>query len=143
MGATNPYPNNLYRAQLAKVVDGDTVDLYIDVGFRFRGEWRVRLDGINTPENRGPEKMLGRFATDYVERTLKKIHTFYFRAREEDSFGRWLGTIFLTDGAHPDGLRSFNAQLVDFGYAVNWDGRGTRPGFDPEAPYPLFDPPDE
>ncbi len=60
--------NSMYRyiAELIRVVDGDTIDVRVDLGFQITQVIRVRLKGINTPELRGKEKAAGMLAKDVV-----------------------------------------------------------------------------
>ena len=99
-----------YRAEVVRVVDGDTVDATVDLGFDLRLSARFRLLGINAPEKntkKGRESlarlaaMLPVGATVVVQTTKDK----------KEKFGRYLGT-FLLDG------KSVNQQLVDEGFAV-------------------------
>ena len=89
-----------YKAKLVKIVDGDTVDVDIDLGF---GVWlkneRVRIMGIDTPESRTRdkvEKIFGLAAKDRVEELIKKdtiLKTFAAKDGEDmkGKFGRILG----------------------------------------------------
>ena len=64
-----------YKAELKRVVDGDTLDLIVDLGFKTKLEWRFRLEGIDTPETWRPksagEKEHGERATEFVINELK------------------------------------------------------------------------
>lgn len=84
-----------YKAVITNVVDGDTFDMDIDLGFNIHIHERVRLLDIDTPEKFGKEKELGLLVKEYaachftgVEVVIKseKADT----AAETDSFGRWL-----------------------------------------------------
>lgn len=84
-----------YKAVITNVVDGDTFDMDIDLGFNIHIHERVRLLDIDTPEKFGKEKELGLIVKDYasIEFTgmdvvikSEKADT----AAETDSFGRWL-----------------------------------------------------
>ena len=93
-----------YRAELIKVVDGDTVDVDIDLGF---GVWlkneRVRIMGIDTPESRTSdkvEKLFGLAAKNRVKEMLEKnvvLKTFAAKDGEDmkGKFGRILGDFFI------------------------------------------------
>ncbi len=88
-----------YRATCVHVVDGDTVDLVIDLGFHMSAQLRCRLLGVNTPElfgtdSAGKSRALG--AKAYVkDRILGK--QVLVRTEKSDSFGRWLADI-IYDG---------------------------------------------
>jgi micrococcal nuclease len=88
-----------YRATLLKIVDGDTVDVDIDLGFGvvFANQ-RIRLYGIDTPESRTrdlEEKKCGKLAAQYIEDHIKVGSTFTLRTRLDGKgkFGRILGEL--------------------------------------------------
>ena len=85
----------LYRAKLVRVVDGDTVDLDIDLGFYMTTRQRIRLEGIDTPERGQPGFSE---ATEFVVRWFESsggnclIDTY-----KTGKFGRWLGELWADD----------------------------------------------
>lgn len=90
-----------YNAKIVNVVDGDTFDLDIDLGFHITIRERVRLLGVDTPEKRGAveEKELGLAVTKYVKEWLDHEPTCRIRSyKGTDSFGRWLVELVLPDG---------------------------------------------
>ena len=106
-----------YKAKLSRVVDGDTVDLRIDLGFKIHMDARVRLLGINTPETRTRdlvEKKLGLLAKDRLIELLDDqdiiVQT---RLDKSGKYGRVLGVILFG----PD-RRNANQILLDEGHAV-------------------------
>ena len=91
-----------YKASVVKVVDGDTVDFDLDLGFYLKLRVRLRLAGIDTPEVRGAEKEEGLRVKAFVERLLGGATDIVVRTgKETGKFGRWIGTIFLK---FPDGV---------------------------------------
>lgn len=85
-------------ATLHRVIDGDTVELMVDLGFRRYSREKVRLMGVNAPEPKGDTRLKGMAATEFVwgwfaeadladDRILLVSHS-------ADSFGRWLGSIY-------------------------------------------------
>jgi micrococcal nuclease len=113
-----------YRVkQVIKVVDGDTIDVDIDLGFSISYTQRVRLAGIDTPESRTldkAEKALGLESKKHLAELLKFAKQIVIRTEKPDStekYGRILGWLFI-DGA----TESVNASLVASGYA--WDYMG-------------------
>ena len=88
-----------YRATLLKVVDGDTVDVDIDLGFGVvLSNQRIRLYGIDTPESRTrdlEEKKCGKLASKYIEDHIKVASTFTLRTRLDGKgkYGRILGEL--------------------------------------------------
>jgi micrococcal nuclease len=76
------------------VVDGDTIDVDIDVGFDFKTTQRLRLVGIDAPEQWENGFSAAR---DFVEEMVKD-RTFMVETFEKDSFGRWLAKVYFEDG---------------------------------------------
>ena len=110
-----------YNCKIVRVVDGDTVDVDIDLGFDTwrRGE-RIRLYGIDTPECRtrdADEKAAGFLAKEFVEDTLHVGETYTLTTKEKGKFGRYLGVIMLSDKT------SINAALVKEHLAVPYHGQ--------------------
>jgi micrococcal nuclease len=112
--------------KVIKVVDGDTIDVDIDLGFDVSLTKRVRLAGIDTPESRTIdkfEKELGLAVKDYLKHSLDNIKRIVIKTELPDStekYGRILGHLFI-DGSET----SFNQHLIDAGYAWGYDG-GTK-----------------
>ena len=109
-----------------KVVDGDTIDVDIDLGFSVSFFSRVRLAGIDTPESRttdAKEKALGLEVKEKIKKELAAAKDVVIKTEKPDSsekYGRILGWIFL-DG----NTVSLNQQLIDQGYAWTYGG-GTK-----------------
>ena len=84
-----------YKATIVKVVDGDTVDVDIDLGFDvWLRNQRIRLFGIDCPESRTrnkQEKAHGLLAKAYVQKALKLGRTYALTTKEKGKFGRFLG----------------------------------------------------
>jgi micrococcal nuclease len=116
-----------YRVkQVLKVVDGDTIDVVIDLGFDISFTSRVRLAGIDTPESRttdAREKILGLEVKEYLKKALDGATDIVIRTEKVDSsekYGRILGWLFINRQTD-----SLNLQLVNKGYAWSYDG-GTK-----------------
>ena len=96
-----------YKAKITNVVDGDTFDMDIDLGFNIHIHERVRLLNIDTPEKFGDEKKLGLIVKQYVtdcflgEEVVIRSEKADVAA-DTDSFGRWLVKITLDDGRDID-----------------------------------------
>jgi micrococcal nuclease len=110
-----------YNCKISRVVDGDTVDVDIDLGF---GTWRcnerIRLYGVDTPECRtrdAQEKAAGFLAKEFVEDALHVGGTYKLQTREKGKFGRFLGVIYLTEGT------SINDALISENLAVAYHGQ--------------------
>ena len=114
----------IYRCKINKVVDGDTVEIDLDLGFNILlANQRVRMAGVDTPESRTAnkeEKERGLLSKKKLAEKLptgswQKIQT--MRAdSNDDKFGRILGVFILEDG------KSLNQWLIDNNYAVLYQG---------------------
>ena len=108
------------------MVDGDTIDVEIDLGFDISITQRVRLAGIDTPESRTrdlAEKALGLEVKELLKKKLEEAKVIVIKTEKPDStgkFGRVIGWLHL-DNAEV----SFNKTLVASGYAWKYDG-GTK-----------------
>jgi micrococcal nuclease len=114
----------IYRVKkITSVVDGDTIDVDIDLGFSVSFSQRVRLAGIDTPESRTSdkfEKTLGLEAKEYLKTKLKDAKEIIIKTEKPDSsekYGRILGWLFI-DGAE----KSVNEQMIEDGYAWGYMG---------------------
>jgi len=109
--------------KVTNVVDGDTIDVEIDLGFDISFSSRVRLAGIDTPESRTTnkaEKALGLEAKEYVKSKIKDAKEVVIKTEKMDSsekYGRILGWLFL-DGSKV----SVNEQMIADGYAWGYLG---------------------
>jgi len=116
-----------YKAKLDRVVDGDTIDVNIDLGFDISVHKRVRFSGINAPESRTrdlEEKAKGLAAKDRVKAVLSENETFTLESKELGKYGRVLGEIFVEniDGQTNLTLKSLNELLIKEGHAVEYHG---------------------
>ena len=110
-----------YNCTITRVVDGDTVDVDVDLGWDTwrRGE-RIRLYGIDTPECRtrdDEEKAAGLLAKKFVEQMLHVGETYKLETREKGKFGRYLGVIKIA------GDLTINTALVTEHLAVPYMGQ--------------------
>lgn len=105
----------VYHARIVRVVDGDTIDLDVDLGFRLTSRQRLRVLGINAPEKSTPEGVeAARFAADLLPvGTAILVET--DRPDPRDKYGRFLATFDLPDG------QDFAETMVLGGHAVRYD----------------------
>lgn len=113
-----------YRVkQITKIVDGDTIDVDIDLGFNISYSQRLRLAGIDTPESRTTdkfEKSLGLESKEYLKYKFKDAKNIVVKTEKPDSsekYGRILGWVYL-DG----NTKSVNEQMIEDGYAWGYMG---------------------
>jgi micrococcal nuclease len=122
-----------YRAKLVRVVDGDTVDALIDVGFDIWFKKRIRFKGVDTWESRTrnlEEKALGLKAKARTKELLEKVSSKsgYFRIKSYGTgkYGRVLADLYIQDS---EGNHIWiNKTLIDEGHAYVYDG-GTKKVF--------------
>ena len=114
-----------------KVVDGDTIDVDIDLGFNISFFQRVRLAGIDTPESRTTdknEKVLGLEVKKRLDEILKAATKVVIRTEKPDStekYGRILGWVFVDDQK-----TSINEDLIKDGFAWEYMGEAKIKDFD-------------
>lgn len=99
-----------YRAKVLRVIDGDTVVIRVDVGFRMWAEMPMRLAFINTPElNTEAGKTAKLVLENLVANTDVVVQTY----KPTDKYGRYLGTIYAGDD-------NINSYMVARGYAEEY-----------------------
>ena len=110
---------NFRVVKINRVVDGDTIDVTIDLGFDLMKKERVRIAGVDTPEKRTrdlEEKARGLAAKDFVVEILKQHkNNFILHSQGVGKYGRCLGNIFLGD-------TNLNDLLINEGHAVEYSG---------------------
>ena len=117
----------IYRAKLDRVVDGDTIDALIDVGFDIWFKKRIRFKGVDTWESRTrnlEEKALGLKAKARTKELLEKVSSKsgYFRIKSYGlgKYGRVLADVFIMD---KEGKQwNINETLISEGHAYVYDG---------------------
>ena len=135
MGAMTPPSRkscyNFRVTEIVKVLDGDTIDVLIDLGFDLFKKERVRIAGVDTPEKRTrdlEEKALGIDATNWLKKKLEDTIAGdgdELTVRTElvggtGKYGRLLGWLYINED-----LISLNEQMITEGYAWAYDG-GTK-----------------
>lgn len=121
-----------YRVKkVLAVVDGDTIDVDIDLGFNVSYTQRVRLAGIDTPESRTKdlkEKALGLEVKEYLKSKLKDAKVVVIKTELPDSsekYGRILGWLYVDEASV-----SLNELMIEQGYAWTYDGGTKQKDFD-------------
>jgi micrococcal nuclease len=127
----DPY---IYRIKsVLKVVDGDTIDAAIDLGFDISLTKRIRLAGVDTPESRttdANEKKLGLEVKEWLKKKLEGQEDIIVKTELPDStekYGRILGHLFIGDKevSAVNKKKSVNQQMIDEGFAWTYSG-GTK-----------------
>jgi len=108
-----------YNAVVEKVIDGDTVQVDVDLGFHVHIKNSVRLLGLNAPEHNTAD---GAAAKDWLSAKLPVGTQIVISTQKNqfEKFGRMLATIVLKG-------EDVNAALIASGHAKPWDGKGERP----------------
>jgi micrococcal nuclease len=112
-----------YVRKVENVVDGDTIDVLIDLGFDILFQSRVRLAGIDTPESRTKdlnEKALGLESKEYLKKALKDAKSVIIKTEKMDSsekYGRILGWVYINGDTV-----SLNDMMINDGYAWGYLG---------------------
>jgi micrococcal nuclease len=113
-----------YRIKkVTRIVDGDTIDVDIDLGFNISYSQRVRLAGIDTPESRTTDKMekaLGLESKDFLKKAIESASLVVVKTEKPDSsekYGRILGWVYLDNSDKP-----INQIMIDAGYAWGYLG---------------------
>lgn len=111
-----------YRAKVLRVVDGDTLEVEVDLGFHCFFRDTVRLYGVNTPETHGPkaktEKVAGDAAVAFTQEWVNKNSMVMLRSHDakavgQEKYGRWLAVVSPAFGG-----TSLNDELIAAGHAV-------------------------
>ena len=109
-----------YNCEIKRAVDGDTVDVVIDLGFDIHYASRVRLYGIDTPESRTrnkDEKVRGLMSKQYLIDELDKGQVVIKTKKDKKGkFGRVLGELYVDD-------KNINLMMVDDFHAVKYQGQ--------------------
>ena len=116
-----------YKIKLDRIIDGDTIDAYIDLGFDVSVKKRIRFAGINTPESRTrdlEEKARGLAAKDRLKAILEGAKTIQLTSHGVGKYGRCLGelNVDIVDGKECLTLVNVNELLIKEGHAVAYDG---------------------
>ena len=112
-----------YVRKIENVVDGDTIDVLIDLGFDIMFKSRVRLAGIDTPESRTrdlAEKALGLESKEYLKKALKDAKSIIIKTEKMNSsekYGRILGWLYINGDTV-----SVNDMMINDGYAWGYIG---------------------
>lgn len=121
-----------YNAYIKRIVDGDTFDADVDLGFHTWGKQRFRINGYSAPEIRGVEHEFGVIAKAKLEELLPLESMITITSTKTEKFGRWLADLTLKNGS------TITDYLIEQGYGLPWNGKGKRPPFDLKASYPIL-----
>lgn len=116
-----------YMATVNRVIDGDSIEVTIDLGFSIQWNTPVRLYGINAaetnstdPAERATAMLAKQWLTEQVNGKVVRLQS----VKPKDKYGRYLAEVWLTSGMQ---TRSVNDQMVKLELAKPWDGHGMKP----------------
>ena len=106
-----------YKAKIVRVVDGDTYDVEVDLGFYIYHVIRVRLRGVDTPEVFGPNATPeGKIASQYVKDLIEGEEVIITTYKSKPTtFGRWEADVQFTNNGE---LKQLSEYLVEQGFAT-------------------------
>lgn len=110
-----------YKAKVLRVIDADTLDVLIDLGFDVWITQRVRLIGINTAEK---NTEFGKLAIEYVKNVLHEGDSVILQSQKEnekEKYGRYLARVLF-----PQSRQCLNDTLIAMGYASEYWGKGKK-----------------
>ena len=85
-----------YKAEVLRILDGDTIDVRVDLGFKTFRKERIRFYGIDTPESRGRKKCKkGIEVKEMVKNLLTSFPNITLETTKQGKFGRYLGIVYL------------------------------------------------
>lgn len=124
----NPY---WYVGEVIKVVDGDTFDVMIDLGFDIHYKARVRLYGVNTPESRtkdAAEKEMGLKAKAFTSDWLTNHKKVFIKTviDKNEKYGRVLAQIYSSADIDNPQTACLNTDIIEAGYAREYFGVGDK-----------------
>lgn len=105
-------PDYLYKAEVERIIDGDTVVLIVDLGFNTFVREHFRLAHINAPERSDKPGWIA--ATDLITLMIPPGCQCFVRSLGKDKYGRWLGEIY-------EGDVYVNEVMIDQGKAIRYD----------------------
>lgn len=115
-----------YKALVAKVIDGDSIEVLIDLGMKVSYLAKLRLNGIDTPSIHRPKSELEKEAGSLVSSQLELMidgRDIYIKTYKQSKYGDYLADIYLNE----DDEKSINQTLIEEGYAREYYGETKTP----------------
>lgn len=106
-----------YTLRLLRVIDGDTVEAEIDLGFHLSIRTSIRVYGVNCPEMHGESKEAGKAAKDFTDNWMNQNFEYRVKTEKPDKYGRCLGCIMRTRNKETEIL---GRALIDNKHAVEY-----------------------
>lgn len=102
-----------YEAFCKRVIDGDTIEIIIRLGFNITVEQTIRLYGINAPEIKGKTKEKGIIAKTWLINTISLKQIIVETFKDTEKYGRYLGIVYINN-------TNINQEMIKQGYAVEY-----------------------
>lgn len=106
-----------YRAKVVRVIDGDTIECEIDLGFYVKTIQRLRLLHINAPEIKGRTKLEGEKSKEYLTNRLLNKEVI-IKTNRNKSFDRWLAEVFLEENGNTINI---SEEMIKIGLAAPYE----------------------
>ena len=121
-----------YKGIITKIVDGDSFDIEVDLGFYVKVRAKFRLAGYQAPEMKKKTLEMGRIAKAKLEELIPVGSEVVFNSEKMGKWKRWIAHVHWKD-------TTLSKYLIELGYGQYWDGKDSanKPVFDPTQPYPL------
>lgn len=103
-----------YQVKFLRIIDGDTIECDVDLGFRITVRQKFRLKGINAPEMHTPQGPLSKARLEQITNGWKDGLSVTTEKDKQEKYGRYLATLW---GRHGDALQNLNRLMVDEGFA--------------------------
>lgn len=107
----------VYKMRLIRVIDGDTVEAEIDLGFHLSIRTSIRVYGVNCPEMKGATKEAGKAAKDFTAHWMTQDYEYRVKTEKPDKYGRCLGCIMRYRNHEVEIL---GCTLIENGLAVEY-----------------------
>ena len=102
------------NTEVLKIVDGDTIDAMVDLGFNIWKKIRIRFYGINAPETKGEERPLGLISKEFLTNLIPVGSFIKFECMGQDKYGRWLGVLYKDE-------ININTHMIQEGMATEYN----------------------
>ena len=104
-----------YRARVTRIVDGDNIDVGVDLGFKITKNERLRLLGVNTPEIRGSEREQGLKSKAFLEEVIPVGSWVQIRTHKTGKYGRYIAEVFYFTDDDPELRNDLGEVLIKEG----------------------------
>lgn len=97
MKKNSPMRNNVYVGKVLKCIDGDSLEVSINLGWNVTQVFRIRIDSVDTKEIHGTEKKKGLEAKEKLKKLIENKEILLKQAKDNDKYGRLLAEVYFND----------------------------------------------